>query len=143
MSARSEPGAPRSYKWAEAETQYRARRENPDTPGHRWSDLILYEVHLKGLTKDPASGVTYPGTYRGAGEMAAYFKELGVTAVEFLPLHEKPLDGGYWGYQTLNFFMPELTYASDSRPQAVINEFKWMVEQFHKQDIDDFIAKGP
>ena len=46
------------------------------------------------------------------GEKAAYFKDLGVTAVELMPVHEKPLDGGYWGYQTLSFFIPEISYAA-------------------------------
>ncbi|NVJ21436.1 MULTISPECIES: glycogen debranching protein [Myxococcus] len=124
------------YQWGEAERQWRDNRQNEQWAGHKWQDLIVYEVHAKGFTADPASGVRFPGTYRGLGEKADYFKDLGITAVELLPIHEKPLDGGYWGYQTINFFAPELSYAAFKRPNEVIDEFKWMVEELHKRDIE-------
>jgi len=101
--------------------------------------MIVYEVHLKGLSADPASGVTQPGTYRGAGEMAPYLADLGVTAVEFLPIHEKPLDGGYWGYNNLSFFAPEISYAATDDPLEIVDEFKWMVDQFHQHGIEVWI----
>ena len=58
----------------------------------------------KGLTQNPSSGVEHPGTYRGIGEIAPYLQDLGINAIELLPIHEKPLDGGYWGYNNLSFF---------------------------------------
>lgn len=128
-----------NYVWSAQEEAYREGRQNPDTPGHRPQDLILYEVHLKGLTQDGASGVAHPGTYRGAAEMAPYLKELGVTAVEFLPLHEKPLDGGYWGYNNLSFFAPEISFSSTGDPLELIDEFKAMVDEFHKHGIEVII----
>ncbi len=128
-----------SYQWGVAEAKYRELRQNPNAPGHRWQDLIIYETHLKGATKSAASGVKHPGTYRGLGEMADYFKDLGVTAVELLPIHEKPLDGGYWGYQNISFFAPEVSYAYRQQPHEVIDEFKWMVEELHKRGIEVLI----
>ena len=126
-----------TYAWGAQEKTYRENRMKGDEfAGHRWNDLIIYEVHPKGFTADAASGVRFPGTYKGIGEKADYFKDLGITAVELLPVHEKPLDGGYWGYQTINFFAPELSYASNPRPQFVIDEFKWMVEELHKRGIE-------
>ncbi|XXF80037.1 alpha-amylase family glycosyl hydrolase [Myxococcaceae bacterium GXIMD 01537] len=126
-----------TYVWSAEETRYREERMKGDGfAGHRWNDLIIYEVHPKGFTADAASGVRFPGTYRGIGEKADYLKDLGITAVELLPIHEKPLDGGYWGYQTINFFAPELSYASNPAPQFVIDEFKWMVEELHKRGIE-------
>jgi glycogen operon protein len=124
------------YAWGEGEAAYRERRKDPGTPGHRWSDMVVYEVHVKGFTANAASGVAHPGTYRGVGEKADYLKSLGITAVELLPVHEKPLDGTYWGYMSLNFFAPELSYASRPRWNEVTDEFKWMVEELHKRDIE-------
>ena len=124
------------YKWGDEEKTYRANREDPNFKGHKWSDLIVYETHPKGFTASSASGVDHPGTFRGIGEKADYFKDLGITAVELMPTFEKPLDGGYWGYQTIGFFTPELTYASLSRPGEPQDEFKWMVEELHKRGIE-------
>jgi isoamylase len=128
-----------TYVWGEQEEAWRQKRRSGNHPGHDWKDLIIYEVHAKGFTMDRASGVAHPGTYRGVGEMADYLKDLGITAVELMPIHEKPLDGGYWGYQTLNFFAPEITYAWTKRPNEIIDEFKWMVEELHKRDIEVII----
>jgi glycogen operon protein len=125
-----------SYQWSDGEAAWRSMRAAGDAPGHRWQDLVLYEVHAKGFTASPASGVAHPGTYRGIGEKADYLKDLGINAVELLPVHEKPLDGGYWGYNNLSFFAPELSYASEPRWDRVIDEFKWMVDQLHQRGIE-------
>ena len=122
--------------WSEGEAEWLAMRRNRQAPGHRPQDLVIYEVHVKGFTADPASGVNHPGTFRGLGEMAPYLADLGINAVELLPTHEKPLDGGYWGYMTLNFFAPEVSYAADPDPRRVIDEFKAMVEALHAHDIE-------
>ncbi len=124
------------YAWSEAEQGYWENRKDPNFEGHRAQDLIIYEVHAKGLTANTPTGVENPGTYRGVGEMAEYFAELGVTAVEFLPLHEKSLDGGYWGYWTINFFAPEITYSSTEDPLRLLDEFKEMVDRLHSVGIE-------
>jgi isoamylase len=128
------------YAWSEHEESWRELRASDDHEGHDWTDLVLYEVHPKGFTKNPASGVEHPGTFLGIGENAAYLSDLGITGVELMPIHEKPSDGGYWGYNTLNFFTPELTYSATydatGRPDEIIDEFKWMVDQLHQYDIE-------
>ncbi len=127
------------HVWAESEATWMARRADRDAPGNGFHEQIVYEVHLKGLTADPASGVENPGTYRGVGELAPYLADLGVTAVEFLPIFEKPLDGGYWGYHTLSWFAPEVSYAAAREPSEVLDEVKWMVEQLHAHGIEVWI----
>ncbi len=127
------------YQWSENETAYRARREDENSPGHRWNDNIVYELHPKGFTASAASGVAHPGTYRGLGEKAEYFKQLGVTAVELMPPFEKPQEGGYWGYSTLSFFIPENTYSFRQEQHEIIDEFKWMVDQLHQQGVEVWV----
>jgi isoamylase len=128
------------YDWSPEEEQWRALRESGAHANHDWTDLVIYEVHPKGFTKNRDSGVDHPGTFRGIGEKAAYLQDLGINAVELLPIHEKPGDGGYWGYNTLSFFGPENTYsaefAASGRPEEVLNEFRWMVEELHRHDIE-------
>ncbi len=124
------------YVWSEGEKQYRSHREDGAWVGHKWSDLIVYEVHPKGFTASPASAVGHPGTFRGLAEKADYFKDLGITAVELMPPFEKPTDGTYWGYQTINFFAPELSYASRHEREETIDEFKFMVDALHQRNIE-------
>jgi glycogen operon protein len=127
------------HEWGPEEDAWRENRQNADWEGHRWSDLILYEVHPKGFTASPASGVEHPGTFRGFGENADYLQDLGINAVELLPIHEKPLDGGYWGYNNLSFFAPEISFSSAARAIDAVDEFKTMVEELHKRDIEVII----
>jgi isoamylase len=130
------------YAWSTNETTWLTARQNPDMPGHRFQDLVVYEVHPKGFTASPASGVEHPGTFRGIGEKASYFADLGITAVELMPSHNKSTDGGYWGYDTIGFFIPELTYSSvndPTDPEGPIDEFKWMVDQLHQAGIEVFM----
>jgi isoamylase len=127
------------YQWSPNESDWRTRRADRTAPGNGWHEQVVYEVHLKGLTADPATGVANPGTYRGVGEFAPYLAELGITAVEFLPIFEKPLDGGYWGYHTLNWFAPEVSYAAATDPTEIVDEVKWMVDQLHQHGIEVWI----
>ncbi len=131
------------YAWSKHETTWRTQRAADSLPGHAWNELVIYEVHPKGFTMNPASQVAHPGTFRGIGEMASYLQDLGVNVVELLPIHEKPLDGGYWGYMNLSFFSPEVTYShawqSTGRVDGVIDELKWMVDQLHQHDIEVWI----
>ena len=127
-----------TYDWSDSEADWlEARRAGTH---HGWNELIIYEVHPKGFTANGVEGVEHPGTFRGVGEHAAYLGDLGVTSVEFLPIHEKPLDGGYWGYNNLNFFSPEVSYAAATtvydQPMEVMDEFKWMVDQLHQQGVE-------
>ena len=134
------------YEWSANETVWRTKRQDPQHQGHRANDAIYYEVHPKGFTKSALNTmeinglnlkVTSQGTWRGVGEMAPYLKDLGITAVELLPVMEKPDDGGYWGYNTINFFAPEWKFAAKSdNPNDVVDEFKWMVDQLHQNDIE-------
>ena len=125
------------YAWSEAEHEWRRKKVAGEGYGH--NELVVYEVHLKGFTADGASGVTHPGTYSGFAEKAAYLKELGVTAVELLPIHEKPLDGGYWGYNNLSFFAPEITYSATQDPLEVVDEVKAMVDALHQHGIEVWV----
>ena len=117
---------------------------HPRTPWHR---TLIYEMHLKGFTKlNPDVPEPVRGTYSGLASRAAidHLQELGVTAVELMPVHSHVDDrhlvthglGNYWGYNTLSFFAPEPRYSSASRPDAVINEFKNMVKRLHEAGIE-------
>ncbi|MEU4773962.1 isoamylase [Micromonospora sp. NPDC023644] len=116
-------------------------------PTRALKDDIVYEVHVRGLTRnDPTIASAYRGTYRGAGLKAPYLASLGVTAVEFLPLQETQNDthdvdptstagDNYWGYMTLNYFAPDRRYAYDKSPGGPTAEFKAMVKAFHDAGI--------
>ena len=132
-----------NYEWSEQESDWMTNRQAGTLAGHDWNELVAYEVHPKGFTANGLAEVAHPGTFRGIGEMAPYLQDLGVNAIELLPIHEKPLDGGYWGYNNIHFFVPELSYSSafldSSRPDLVIDEFKEMVDQLHQHDIEVWI----
>ena len=110
---------------------------------------IIYEMHVKGFTASPTSGVEHPGTYRGVIEKIPYLQSLGVSAVELLPVMEfdeyensniNPRTGvrmkNYWGYSTIGFFAPKCSYASDRSPGACVREFKDMVKALHNAGIE-------
>lgn len=108
-------------------------------PTRAFKDDVIYEVHVKGFTKsDPSIPAHLRGTYKAAGMKAAYLKELGVTAVEFLPVHQKVSERNnpnYWGYMTLGYFAPERSYSFDQSPGGPTSEFRAMVEEFHRHGI--------
>jgi glycogen operon protein len=98
--------------------------------------VVIYEMHVRGFTRSPTSGVVpeHRGTYRGVIDRIPYLKELGVTMVELLPVHQfDPQEGNYWGYMTLNFFAPHSAYAAD--PRNASEEFRAMVRALHAADI--------
>ena len=113
----------------------------PDIP---FQELIIYEVHLKGFTAHSSSGVKNPGTYLGFIEKIPYLKDLGINAVEFLPLQEFYVDDlllakgltNYWGYNTIGFFAPELSYSTKRYPGCQVNEFKILVRELHRAGIE-------
>jgi glycogen operon protein len=113
----------------------------PDLP---FQELIIYEVHLKGFTAHRSSGVKYPGTYLGFIEKIPYLKELGINAVEFLPIHEFYVEDflinkgltNYWGYNTIGFFAPESSYGTKKFLGCQVNEFKTLVRELHKAGME-------
>jgi len=107
-------------------------------PQH-YHDLIIYEMHVRGFTIDHSAGLAHakPGTFSAITEKIPYLKELGVTAVELMPIHQyDPQENNYWGYMTLNFFSPHHSYGSDPSAQLLIEEFKKMVRALHDADIE-------
>jgi len=101
---------------------------------HHESDAIIYELHVKGFTRNPNSGVdsSRAGTYAGLIEKIPYLKELGVTVVELMPVFQRdPHEGDYWGYMPLNFFAPHAQYASCCRDDEQHLEFRNMVKALH------------
>jgi len=102
------------------------------------SGAIIYELHVKGFTRNPNSGVdsSRAGTYSGLVEKIPYLKELGITIVELMPVFQRdPQEGDYWGYMPLNFFAPHAQYASTRDDDEQHLEFREMVKAFHRADI--------
>jgi len=121
-------------------------------PRHPWSKTVIYETHVRGFTVHPSSGVEHPGTYRGLMQKIPYFKELGVTVVELMPVQEfnehqvtginphtgQPL-GNYWGYDPVAFLAPKASYSSAGGVGQQKLEFKEMVRAFHGAGIEVFL----
>lgn len=118
-------------------------------PRHPWSSTVIYETHVRGLTIHPSSTVNHPGTFLGVVEKIPYLRELGVTAIELLPVQEfhenelqrrSPLTDerlrNYWGYSTVAFFAPKESYSSRKRPGVQVSEFKAMVRALHRAGIE-------
>ena len=107
-------------------------------------ETVIYELHVAGFTKHESSGVAKAkrGTYAGLIEKIPYLQDLGITAVELLPVFQfDPQDapaGGvnYWGYQPVSFFAPHHSYSSRSAPRAVLDEFRDMVKALHRAGIE-------
>ncbi len=110
-------------------------------------DTIIYEMHVRGFTRHPSSECSFPGTFRGVSEKVDYLQELGVTAVELMPVTEfdendctfkNPKTGkqhkNYWGYSPLSFFAPKAAYSSDSAHP--LHEFRDMVKCLHQAGIE-------
>jgi len=109
-----------------------------DVSPDREADAIIYELHVKGFTKNPNSGVhpSRAGTYSGLVEKIPYLKELGITVVELMPVFQRdPHEGDYWGYMPLNFFAPHEQYASTREENEQRLEFSNMIRAFHKAGI--------
>ena len=105
------------------------------------ADLVIYELHVRGFTNHPSSGVSPAtrGTYAGLVEKIPYLRELGVTAVELMPVFQfDPQERNYWGYMPLCFFAPHQGYAARGGDGAcgAQREFRAMVEAFHAADIE-------
>jgi glycogen operon protein len=116
-----------------------------DRPLQRpFAHTIIYEMHVRGFTQHPTSGLAPEkrGTYAGLAEKIPYLQDLGVTAVELLPVfHFDPLTApaglvNYWGYQPISFFAPYTGYSSQPEPLAVLDEFRDMVKALHRAGIE-------
>ncbi|WP_083656066.1 glycogen debranching protein GlgX [Mongoliimonas terrestris] len=109
-------------------------------------DTVIYEMHVGGFTRSPTSGVKNPGTFSAVVEKIPYLKELGVTAVELLPVFEfddtesRIVDGrrltNYWGYSTMAYFAPHPGYCVKPEIGDHVNEFREMVKALHAADIE-------
>jgi isoamylase len=110
------------------------------------ADSIIYELHVRGFTRHASSGVEAPGTYLGLTDRIPYLKELGVTAVELLPVNEfdetenlnsNPFTGerllNFWGYSSIGFFAPKASYAATG---AAVRELKETIKRFHAAGIE-------
>jgi glycogen operon protein len=116
--------------------------------GRPMRDMIIYEMHVGGFTRHPSSGVQHPGTFSAVIEKIPYLTELGITAVELLPvmqydgnevLRMAPDGSGplhnYWGYSTINFFAPEDSYCLDPEAGDHLRNFRNMVKALHRANI--------
>ena len=116
-----------------------------DTPLERpSSQTVIYEMHVRGFTRDPSSGVANDerGTFAGLIEKISYLKHLGVTAVELMPVFQfDPQDAppgrvNYWGYAPVSFFAPHSAYSSRQDPLGPLHEFRGMVKALHRAGIE-------
>ena len=112
-------------------------------------DSIIYEMHVRGFTQHPSSRVKHPGTFAGIIEKIPYLQELGITAVELMPIAEfnenentniNPVSGlelvNFWGYNPISFCAPKASYAADSKKGNQVREFKEMVKALHRAGIE-------
>ncbi len=124
---------PKDYDWED------------DVPPRRPSSrTVIYEAHVRGMTQHPSSGVAASkrGTYAGLIEKIPYLKDLGITAVELLPVFAFDAQDAprgrtnYWGYAPVSFFAPHPAYSSDPDPLGPINEFRDLVKAMHRAGIE-------
>ena len=127
---------PQSYDW------------EGDVPLKRpWSRTIIYEMHVRGFTADPSSGVAESkrGTYAGLIEKIPYLQKLGITAVELLPVFQFDAQDAprgrtnYWGYSPVSFFAPHQAYSSRQEPLGSVDEFRGMVKALHRAGIEGIL----
>jgi len=123
--------------------------ENTKKPQHKWDELVIYEMHVRGFTKHQSSKVEHPGTFLGVIEKIPYLLDLGVNAIELMPIFEfyetaksdkNPITGedlyNYWGYSPVNFFSPMNRYASPKDHSSSRDQFRKMVKELHKNGIE-------
>ena len=120
---------------------------NFSMPSHPLEELIIYELHVRGFTKDKSSGVENPGTYAGIREKIPYLKELGINAVELMPIFEFDEMGSYrkfngeqlydyWGYNTACFFAPNTSYEADHEHNREGTELKQLIRELKENGIE-------
>ncbi len=118
--------------------------EGDTSPRRSFSNTVIYEMHVRGFTRNPNSEV-HPngrGRYAGVIEKIPYLKDLGVTAVELLPVFQfdeqdaPPGLSNYWGYAPISYFVPHAGYAAGAGPMAPLDEFRDMVKALHRAGIE-------
>lgn len=123
------------------------KESNPLLPT---SDVIIYEMHVRGFTMDPSSGVQHPGTFDGIREKIPYLKDLGINAVELMPIFEfdemnecRIVNGqkllGYWGYNPISYFAPNTSYSSSMEFNREGNELKEVIKELNENDIEVYL----
>ena len=111
------------------------------------NELIIYEMHVRGFTKDESSGVKHKGTFAGLRQKIPYLKELGINCIELMPIFEfdefeydREYDGkkllNYWGYSPVNFFAPKAGYAASAPLGLEADELKSMIRELHRNGIE-------
>jgi len=123
--------------------------EMDSPPKHSASDTVIYETHVRGFTIHASSGVTHPGTFAGLTEKIPYLQDLGVTAIELMPVLEfnenesyrlnpitKERLKNYWGYNPVAFFAPKRSYCLEGPHGWQLREFREMVKTFHRAGIE-------
>lgn len=112
-----------------------------------FEDLVIYETHVRGYTKDKSSGVSAPGTFAGLKDKIPYLKDLGINAVELMPIFEfdemesaRVIDGvqlyNYWGYNTVSFFAPNTSYAFNDEHNHEGDELKSLIKALKENGIE-------
>lgn len=112
-----------------------------------FEDLVIYEIHVRGYTKDKSSGVSAPGTFAGLKDKIPYLKDLGINAVELMPIFEfdemesaRVVDGvqlyNYWGYNTVSFFAPNTSYAFNEEHNHEGDELKSLMKALKENGIE-------
>lgn len=112
-----------------------------------FEDLVIYETHIRGYTKDKSSGVSAPGTFAGLKDKIPYLKDLGINAVELMPIFEfdemesaRVVDGvqlyNYWGYNTVSFFAPNTSYAFNEEHNHEGDELKSLIKALKENGIE-------
>ena len=123
---------------------------NMERPRIPMEDLVIYELHVRGFTRHESSGVVHPGTFDGLREKIPYLKELGVNAVELMPIFEfdemqddRVYEGrqlyNYWGYSTVSFFAPNTSYAAGVEYNREGNELKRLIKELNENGIEVFL----
>lgn len=146
-------------KHFDSHNQYQHRARIPRVEAFPWGydrplevpieDVIIYELHVRGFTRHPSSHVEHPGTYAALRERIPYLKELGVNAVELMPIFEfdefensrrDPVTGelllNYWGYSPVAFFAPKAGYAADATNGGEVFELKALIKELHANGIE-------
>ena len=154
MYAKSVTGQSEWGKKKSSKSFYKARVVRNDfdwgsepNPNIGLEDLVIYEMHVRGFTKDESSGVKYPGTFAGVMEKIPYLKDLGVNAVELMPIFEfdeikenrKYNDKvlvDYWGYNPISFFAPNTSYAATTEDNSSGTELKKLIKRLHDNGIE-------
>ena len=147
-------------RWGESASQgqhYKARVVKDDfdwgaipQPLIPMEDLVIYELHVRGFTRHESSGVVHPGTFAGLKEKLPYLLELGVNAIELMPIFEfdeaqdnRVVDGeqlyNYWGYSTVSFFAPNTSYAASTEYNREGNELKDFIRSCKEHGIEVYL----